>query len=63
VEIGLNWRRSTRCDNGSCVEIALLATGAAMRDSKDPEGGMLVFSSSAWTDFILAVRSGEFDNL
>ncbi|MFJ3790709.1 DUF397 domain-containing protein [Kitasatospora sp. NPDC090091] len=31
-----------------------------VRDSKDPEGPALLFSSSAWESFLAAVRAGDF---
>ncbi|MFF9646583.1 DUF397 domain-containing protein [Kitasatospora aureofaciens] len=34
-----------------------------VRDSKDPQGPALVFSSEAWESFVEAVRSGEFGDL
>lgn len=56
-----SWRRSSRCDFGQCVEVAILDGVVAVRDSKDPDGGQLHLSPGAWTDFLRRVRSGEFD--
>lgn len=37
------WRKSTRSGNvGACVEVALSVDEAAVRDSKNPGGGVLV---------------------
>ena len=59
----LAWRKSIRssgnCDN--CVEVAVIAGGAAVRDSKDPDGPMLVYTSDEWNAFIGGVKDGEFD--
>jgi len=55
------WRRSTRCEGGQCVEVALLDDAAAMRDGKDPERGELLFSHREWAHFLGAVRAGAFD--
>jgi hypothetical protein len=33
----------------------------AVRDSKDPNGAILGFSSEAWTGFLGGVKAGEFD--
>lgn len=55
------WRRSTRCDSGTCVEVAWMPTGMAMRDAKDPDGGSLEFGAHAWREFLTGVRTGEFD--
>ena len=44
------WRKSsfTNDAGGNCVEIAFGATGAAVRDSKDPAGPTLTFNPRAW---------------
>ncbi|MFF3075211.1 DUF397 domain-containing protein [Kitasatospora sp. NPDC057904] len=31
-----------------------------VRDSKDPSGPALVFSTGAWRSFVAAVRAGDF---
>ncbi|MFC5801524.1 DUF397 domain-containing protein [Streptomyces formicae] len=41
-----------------CVEVARLPRGAAVRDSKAPQGLRLAFSSPAWNDFVSAVWVG-----
>lgn len=58
------WRKSTRSGgtNGQCVEVADLADGArAVRDSKNPTGGVLMFTAAEWGAFTAGVRDGEFD--
>jgi hypothetical protein len=57
------WRKSTRSgDNGgNCVEVANLDEAVAVRDSKHPDGGALVFSRAEWARFLDAAKSGEFD--
>ncbi|MFE0588909.1 DUF397 domain-containing protein [Micromonospora echinospora] len=41
---------------GNCVEVATNLAGiVAVRDSKDPAGTALTFTSTAWTPFILDV--------
>jgi hypothetical protein len=47
------WRKSSRSgqdSTGSCVEVAF-AVVVGVRDSKNPGGGHLVFSDSAWRVF------------
>ena len=53
------WRKSTRCDANSCVEVALLPDLVAIRDSTDPDGPVLSFSPDAWRGFIWSIRAGE----
>jgi hypothetical protein len=56
-----DWRKSRRCANGACVEVALREDLVALRDSKDRLGPILVFSRSEWEAFTGGVQSGEFD--
>lgn len=59
------WRKSSRSGNngGNCVEVARNLPGAvALRDSKDPEGPVLVFTLDEWRAFAAGVRAGEFDS-
>ncbi|GAB3450431.1 DUF397 domain-containing protein [Actinophytocola sediminis] len=44
------WRKSSYSteNGGACVEVGTLPTGAAVRDSKNPNGGMLLLTSTAW---------------
>jgi hypothetical protein len=57
------WRKSTRSGGAdNCVEVATATDHhVGVRDSKNPDGGILVFNPSAWSDFLEGVRSGEFD--
>ncbi|MFI8461166.1 DUF397 domain-containing protein [Kitasatospora sp. NPDC085464] len=59
-----SWRKSSYSgpNGGQCIEVADGISGAMpVRDSKDPSGPALAFSSAAWRSFVTAVRSGEFD--
>ncbi|WP_433341649.1 DUF397 domain-containing protein [Micromonospora sp. CA-111912] len=58
--LGAQWRKSTRSgdNNGNCVEVADNLPGlVAVRDSKDPVGPALTFSSAAWTSFVRSTKS------
>lgn len=58
------WRRSSFCDHpdAGCVDVAELPGGGrAVRDSKDPGGGVLSFTAGEWLAFTKGVRAGEFD--
>ncbi|MFG2007057.1 DUF397 domain-containing protein [Spirillospora sp. NPDC048911] len=47
---GALWRKSSfSTDNGgNCVEVAAVADGIAVRDSKDPQGPALALAPEAW---------------
>jgi Domain of unknown function (DUF397) len=48
--------------NGQCVEIASVAGKIAIRDSKDPDGPVLVYTSAEFGAFLDGARNGEFDH-
>ena len=57
------WFKSIRsAGNGNCVEVAFVEDAVGVRDSKDPQGGVLEFGAQAWASFLAEVRSGQFDN-
>jgi hypothetical protein len=61
---GAVWRRSSHSggDNGSqCVEVAMLANRAALRDSKIPAAPALVFPAGTVAAFLAAAGAGEWD--
>lgn len=55
---GLKWRKSSRSsDTGTnCVEVAFVPDAVAVRDSKDPNGPMLTFSTSTFAAFLTSTR-------
>jgi hypothetical protein len=55
------WRKSTFSQSNGCLEVAIQADGVALRDTKDRNGPILVFSRREWEAFIGGVRAGEFD--
>lgn len=59
----LEWRKSSRsgANGGDCVEVALLAHRIVARDSKNPSGGVLLFSPTAWRLLITEIKAGELD--
>ncbi|MFJ3789602.1 DUF397 domain-containing protein [Kitasatospora sp. NPDC090091] len=59
---GATWRKSSYSgDAGQCIEVADCFDGALpVRDSKDPNGPVLVFPSASWQSFVDAVCGGEF---
>ena len=61
---GAVWKKGSR-SNGSggnnCVEVAFLASGIAVRDSKNRTGPALMFTPAEWTAFVDSAKDGEFD--
>ena len=60
VSSQLPWRRSTKCDSDTCVEVAISDNEIYLRSSKDA-GGFLVFDVEEWRIFLAAARDHEFD--
>ncbi|MGH3973322.1 MAG: DUF397 domain-containing protein [Pseudonocardiaceae bacterium] len=58
------WRKSRHSGQlGNCVEAAVLDSGeVAMRNSRDPNGPMLIFSRDEMAAFLAGARDGEFDD-
>jgi hypothetical protein len=54
------WRRAPECAAGSCVEVAKVADRYLIRDSKNPEAGVLSFSEAEWNTFVGGVKAGAF---
>lgn len=50
----LEWFKSSYSSNDgpSCVEVAAAFSAVHVRDSKDPAGPRLGFTSAAWADFV-----------
>jgi len=57
------WRKSSQsgpnCDN--CVEVAFVDDAILLRDSKNPQGAVLVFTQGEWDAFVGGAKDGEFD--
>lgn len=55
------WRKSTLSSgDGQCVEVANFPEAVVVRDSKNPDGPVLVFSVGEWRAFVGGVTNGEF---
>jgi hypothetical protein len=61
---GLPWRKAQRSvGNGACVELARVDGMIAMRDSKDPDGPVLMYTPAELSAFLHGAKAGEFDDL
>ncbi|HEY0815170.1 MAG TPA: DUF397 domain-containing protein [Pseudonocardia sp.] len=59
----VEYRISSFCRFGDCVEIGQLSGGSVtVRDAKDPERRTsLTFTRDEWDAFVKGVKNGEFD--
>ena len=59
-QIAPRWRKSSYSGNGGgdCVEVASSLPGVvAVRDSKNPDGPVLILSKDAWASFITRLQA------
>ncbi|NJQ01256.1 DUF397 domain-containing protein [Streptomyces zingiberis] len=57
-----NWRKSSYSNStgGDCVEVSCgVAATVPVRDSKNPHGPVIPFTTVGWGSFITALRRGE----
>jgi hypothetical protein len=47
--------------NPNCVEVGFVTAEIRLRDSKDPDGPVLHFTTGEWAAFLAGVKAGEFD--
>jgi hypothetical protein len=61
---GVSWHKSDYSNpNGSCVELAKLPGRIAIRNSRDPGGPALIYTSAEIAAFVRGVKDGHFDHL
>ena len=64
LDANLHWIKSSfSFCNSNCVEVASLPDRqVGVRDSKNPDGGVLRFTADEWRTFVGGVRTGKFDS-
>lgn len=57
------WRKSSRSSpsGDNCLEVAFTGDEVAVRDTKNPQAGTLLFTGDEWRAFIEGAKAGEFD--
>jgi len=62
----LVWRKSSYSESGNCVEVAIQGESVEsvesvvfIRDSKNPNGGILRVPSSAWQEFTQGIQANS----
>ena len=60
----LIWIKATRSGTeGSCVQLAEGGDVTYVRDSKNPDGGVLALPKTEFAAWLAAAKNGEFDHL
>jgi hypothetical protein len=54
------FRTSSRCSGGTCVEVAVAEGIVYLRASENPSR-VLTFTKAEWADFVAGAKVGEFD--
>jgi hypothetical protein len=58
------WQRSTYCNSGNCVEVALLDDNRiAVRNSAKPADSPMVISVNEWNSFLAAIKKDKPSSL
>jgi hypothetical protein len=62
---GLAWQKSRRSNpSGNCVEMAELPTGEiAVRNSRFPDGPILIYTREEVEAFVGGAKDGDFDHI
>ena len=58
-----NWRVSRTCDGGACVMVARDGEFVLFGNTSKPDGPAVTFTRAEWQDFLVGVKSGDFDDL
>ena len=56
------WRKSTKSSHGGCVEVRFVADYVQIRNSREPDGPILVFTTDEWDAFLAGAQEREFDS-
>jgi hypothetical protein len=57
------WQKATASDTGNCVELRRNRDAVEFRDSKDPHGAILRYTTAELIAFLDGAKRGEFDHL
>lgn len=57
-----HWRKSSRCETNTCLEIGVAEGVLLIRNSADPNTAVS-FTASEWNAFVAGLDAGDFDDL
>ena len=57
------WRRSSKCANSECVEVARERDMILLRDSKSPDTPAFRYTRDEFRAFLEGAKAGDFDDL
>jgi hypothetical protein len=60
---GVLWRTAERSGGDNCVEVAAIDGGIAVRNSRQPDGPIVLYTEEEWTAFMDGAKRGEFDHM
>jgi hypothetical protein len=55
----LKWKKSTKSAATNCVEVARVDNTFHVRNSNQPDAGVISFTQGEWDAFTAGVRAGE----
>lgn len=59
----LTWRTVLSCDGGTCIEVAADQDIIVMRNSRQPVGPRLEYTSEEWHEFVSGIKKSNFGDL
>jgi hypothetical protein len=59
----LAWRVAARSAGGNCVQVAKASDLIAVRNSRRPEGEVILYTKPEFAAFLDGAKKGEFDDL
>jgi predicted secreted Zn-dependent protease len=59
----LTWRTALNCDGGACVEVAADRNIIVIRNSRQPSGPLIEYTTEEWYEFVSGIKKGDFDDL
>ncbi len=59
----LTWHTALSCDGGTCVQVAADQNTILIRNSQQPDGPLIEYTSEEWLEFVSGIKNGDFDDL